>query len=106
MAEVATNYQQNVHQIGNTVAWSIILNIGIVCGALRFDRVAAAAHLTFGIIILVMTYVFVFYLISPYGFNANIVGGWWFYAHGIIGCMLIGFVTLQVAGGLLAKFGQ
>jgi hypothetical protein len=105
MSGIAPNYQQNVHQIGNTIAWSIILNVSIVCGALRYDRVAAAAHLLFGIIILVMTYIFVFYLLGQYGFNANSLG-WWYYAHGILGCMMIAFVLIQVILGLASRFLQ
>lgn len=103
MSGIASQYDQNVHQIGNTVAWSIILNLAVLCAALRYDRLAALAHAIFGFIILILTYVCVLFLLSIYGFNANTLGPE-YYAHGILGLMLLVFVVLQAAGGVAYKW--
>lgn len=102
MSSIASQYDQNVHQIGNTVAWSIILNVAILCAALRHDRLAALAHAIFGFIILILTFICVLFMLSLYGFNANTLG-WEYYAHGILGLLLLGFITIQVAGGITYK---
>ena len=106
MADVATAYEQQVHQNGQTVAWSILLNVAIMAGALRYDRVAAALHAVLGVMVLILTYTFVLYFLIPYGFNVNNPLNWELYGHGIIGCMLLGFVLMQVAGGAISRLAQ
>lgn len=105
MASQPTNYQQNVHQVELTVAWSLIVNVSVVCAVFKHDKSAALAHLMFGCIILLLCYTFIIYFLQPYGFNANTLG-WWFYAHGILGCMMLGFSLLQVMGGFAIRFLQ
>lgn len=106
MSNFANNFQQNAHQIAQTFAWSILLDIAIVLGALRYDKAAAITHLIFGWIILILTYTFVLYFLIPYGFNVGQVGTWTAYAHGIIGCMLLGFIALQIIGGIANRMLQ
>ena len=60
-------------------------------------------HALIGFLIIVLTYVFVIYLLFPYGFNVNIPGDWEVYAHGIVGCMMLGFVVMMAAFGLILK---
>ena len=71
----APPYQQNVHQVGTTIAWSFIVNVGIIAGTLRFNRVASVIHALFGWMVLILTYIFILYYLIPLGFNANVIGG-------------------------------
>ena len=65
----APNYQQNAHQMGLTVAWSLILNISVIAAVLKYDKRLVAVHALFGWIILILTYVMILILLIPYGFN-------------------------------------
>jgi hypothetical protein len=76
MSQLASNYQQNVHQVGQTVAWSLIFNVAVIAAALRYDKVAALGHSIFGILVLVLTYTFVLYYLIPLGFNAGDFDNW------------------------------
>lgn len=64
MASQPTNYQQNVHQVELTVAWSLIVNVSVVCAVFKHDKLAALAHLMFGCIILLLCYTFIIYFCS------------------------------------------
>ena len=66
---LAHSYQINVHQMGLTVAWSLILNISVIAAVLKYDKRLVAVHALFGWIILILTYVIIFFLLFPYGFN-------------------------------------
>lgn len=103
MSSFATPYEENVHQVGLTVAWSILLNLAVLCAALRQDRLAAFAHAIFGFIILILTFVCILIILIPYGFNLNKEEDWQLYAHGIAGLMLLGFVVIEVGLGLSYK---
>lgn len=106
MSGSPTNYQNNIHAIGATVAWTVLLNISIVCGALRYDKVAALAHAIFGWIILILTFIAVLTILGPFGFIVSPADGNFWYAHAIIGVMLLGFVVIQVVGGVVARLCQ
>lgn len=71
MSDLADGYQSNIHALGMTAAWSLLFNITVLCGALRFDKAAALAHTIFGWIIFIMTFTFILYLLAPYGFNLS-----------------------------------
>jgi len=107
MSGLPSAYLDNVHAIGATGAWTVLLNISIVSAALRYDKVAAMAHAIFGWMILLLTFIAILVLLGPYGFYITPQAfGTVTYVHGILGCMLIGFVILQVAGGTLATILQ
>jgi len=107
MSNLANNYQTNIHAFGLTAAWSVLLNVSIVFGALRYDKVAALTHAIFGFIIFILTYICILYILIPYGFNVSLAAdGNLLYAHAIIGFMMLGFVVIQVAGGLIARLLQ
>jgi len=107
MSASPSNYQMNVHQIGLTVTWCFLLNFSVLCALLKYQKAAIIIHSVIGGIMMVMTYVFVLYLLAPFGFFVTIASsGILFYIHGIIGCALLGLVALQVTGGLLARFCQ
>ncbi len=106
MSNLPSPYQNNIHAIGNAAAWSVILNISIVCAALRYDKVAAMLHAIFGWLILFLTFFSILTILAPYGFLITPADGNAIYAHGIIGCMLLGFIIIQVAGGVIARMFQ
>lgn len=104
MSNLANNYQINIHTFGLTAAWSVLLNVSIVSGALRYDKIAGISHAVFGFIIFVLTYICILYILIPYGFNISLSeNGNLLYAHAIIGFMLLGFVVIQVVGGVMAR---
>ena len=106
MSELAPYYVMNVHQDGMTAAWSLLLNLGIIAGALRYYKLALITHIVSEIIVLILTYTFILYVLVPYGFNVNNPSDWTLYAHGIVGCMLLGFSVFQTVGGLLIYLGR
>ena len=95
---------QAVHNICNSVAWSILFNISVFLSLFKFSRVAAWMHMILGFIILLLTLFAILWLLIQYSFNLSVaeVGGLLF-AHGILGLCMIGFAIIQVAGGLFAK---
>ena len=102
-SQQATNYEGNIHQVGLTVAWSLIINASIISGALRFDSVAAMTHIIFGWCLLIYSYILVLYFLIPYGFNVANPDDKPRYAHGVVGTMLLGFVIIQIVMGLVAR---
>ena len=79
----------------------------MICGALRYDKAAQIAHAIFGLLILFLTFFSVLYLLGPYGFYVTTAEfGNVQYAHAILGCMVLGFVVIQVAGGVIARMFQ
>ena len=106
MSALAPYYVMNVHQDGMTAAWSLLLNLGIIAGALRYYKLALMTHIVSEIIVLLLTYTFILYVLIPYGFNVNNPNDWKLYAHGIVGCMLLGFSIFQTVGGLLIYLGR
>ena len=96
-------YFLNVHQVGLTCAWSILLSVSIVAAVLRYDKIAAITHAIFGWVIFIFSFVFILYLMIPYGFNLDSSAGWILYSHGIVGVMLFGLVVIQVGTGAVAR---
>ena len=86
-----------------TVAWSLVLNVSILAAVLRQDKIALIMHLVGGWAIFVTTYVMILQLLIPLGFNVQLKGTWQMYAHGIVGVMLLGFVVIQVVGGMICR---
>jgi hypothetical protein len=96
-----------VHQIGNTLAWSFLYNFAVLFALLKYRKTAMILHTILGIVIMIMTYIFVLYFLVPFGFNQSIASdGILNYIHGVIGCALLGILVLQVGGGLFARFNQ
>ena len=107
MSDFPTNYQQNVHQIGQTIAWSVLLNFMIISINLRFYKKGFLTHALLGYTILLLTYTFIIYFLAPYGFNINTNNfPLLLYIHAIIGCALLAFVALEVIGGILSKMTE
>ena len=102
----ATYYQENVHQCGLTIAWSLVVNVAIVAATLRYDKVALIIHALLAWTILIVTYVLITFLLAQYGFNVALFDTWSMMAHGIIGVALLGFIVIQVAGGMACKMFQ
>ena len=101
-SSLAPYYVFNVHQDGMTVAWSFLINIGIIAGALRYYKLALVLHSLCGVLNFIITYTFILYVLAPYGFNISLENdGWLLYAHGIVGCMLLGFSVFQSFSGTL-----
>ena len=100
---VIPNFNLNVHQIGVTFAWSLILSVSIVSAIFRYDKIAAIAHVVFGWVIFVYSFVFMLILLIPWGYNLTSEYNWVTYAHGVVGVMLFGLVTIQVGLGMAAR---
>ena len=96
-------YFLNVHQVGLTCAWSILLSVSVVSAVLRYDKIAAITHAIFGWVIFIFSFVFILYLLIPWGFNLDSSSGWKLYSHGILGVMLFGLVVIQVGTGAVAR---
>ena len=93
----------NVHQVGITTAWSLLLSVSIISAIFRYDKIAAITHVVFGWVIFVYTFVFMLILLIPWGFNLDSSMGWVTYSHGIMGVMLFGLVAIQVGLGVVAR---
>lgn len=94
----------NIHQIGQTLAWSVLFNVAVLSINLRHKHYAANLHSLLGWCILLLTYIDILIFLIPNGFNITIQGdSLLLYIHGIIGLCLMGFVVLQVSGGVLIR---
>ena len=69
MSQPPDNFQMNVHQFGQTVTWSILFNISILCAILRHRKASIIIHAILSCMIMLMTYFFILYLLIPFGFN-------------------------------------
>lgn len=76
MSNLPTNYQVNVHQCGQTIAWSLLLNVSIIAAILRQDKIALIMHLVAGWAILITTYTMILQFLIPLGFNVSVLGTW------------------------------
>lgn len=99
-------YQMRVHQDGCTVAWTLLLSLAMIAGALRYDKLAFYAHAVAGWMIVFLTYFFVLYDLIPDGFNVANPKDWKMYVHGVLGTMLLGFVAFQAALGMVLRMLQ
>ena len=100
---VIPNFNLNVHQIGVTTAWSLLLSVSIVTAIFRYDKIAAITHVVFGWVIFVYSFVFMLILLIPWGYNLTSEYNWVTYAHGVVGVMLFGLVSIQVGLGMVAR---
>ena len=97
------NYSMNMHQVGLSCVWSLLLSVSVISAVLRYDKIAAITHAIFGWVILIFSFVFVLLLLAPWGFNLDNSMGWITYSHGIVGVMLFGLVVIQVGTGAVAR---
>jgi hypothetical protein len=94
----------NIHQIGQTIAWSVLLNISVVAINLKHKGFSLPLHSILGWVILALTYIDILVFLIPLGFNLSVVNsGTLLYVHGIIGLCMIAFVVMQLAGGVLIR---
>lgn len=94
----------NIHQIGQTLAWSVLFNVAVLFINLRHKHYAANLHSLLGWCMLLLTYIDILIFLIPNGFNITIQGdSLLLYIHGIIGLCLMVFVVLQVSGGVLIR---
>ena len=95
---------QLTHDIVNTIAWSILFNVTAILAQFRFSKGATYAHSVMGIIMLVLTYFSILWILIPFGFNLSVIliGGYVF-AHGVLGLCMLGFVVIQVGGGIYTR---
>jgi len=100
---IATYYDMTIHQGGMTMAWSLVINMAIIAATLRYDKVALIVHAVLGWTIFVISYTMILFLLAQYGFNVNLFDSWYWMVHGIVGCALVGFLLIQVAGGMACK---
>lgn len=101
-----SNYQIYVHEIGNSVAWEILLNITVILALLKHSWSAAFLHMAIGFIMLFLTYFFILWFLIPFGFIQSQEAVFVYYLHAIVGCAMLGFVVLIVASGLFTRFAK
>ena len=95
----ASSYQMNLHQSGLTLAWCLFISVSIVCAVFRYDKVALSAHIIFGWVIFVYTFIFILIILAPYGFFVRRSLSWVNYSHAIVGASLFGLVFIQIMLG-------
>jgi len=99
----ASNYQMNLHQDGLTIVWSIFLSISIICAVFRYDKIALTAHIIFGWIIFIYSFIFILVILAPYGFFVRRSLSGVNYFHAIVGVMLFALVSIQVILGMITS---
>lgn len=93
-----------IHQIGQTLAWSVLFNVTVLFINLRHKHFATNLHSLLGWCMLLLTYIDILIFLIPYGFNISIQNdSLLLYIHGVIGLCMLGFVVLQVVGGVLIR---
>jgi len=98
------NLETNIHQIGNTLAWSVLLNISLLAVNTRYHHLSLLVHSLMGWAILVITYTDILLLLIPNGLNTYAAGyGVLVFVHAILGLCMMAFIVLQVAGGVLIR---
>jgi hypothetical protein len=97
--------ETNIHQIGNTVAWCLLLDISIVAIHLKHNQHSLVVHSILGWVIFALTYVDILLLLIPNGFNVTVArnNSVLLFIHGILGLCMMAFVVVQVAGGVLIR---
>ena len=94
----------NIHQIGQTVAWCLFYNCAVVAINLRHFKNADIVHSLLGWAMLIFTYICILLFLIPNGFNVGPANNSvLLFIHGILGLCMMGFVVLQVAGGVITK---
>lgn len=93
----------NIHQIGNTLAWCILLDIAVVSINLRYRQNSVFLHTILGWTILALLYIDILLFLIPNGFNVTIANGntVLLFIHGIIGLCMMAFIVMQVSGGVI-----
>lgn len=104
MSAGPTNSQILVHEVGQSVAWEILLNVSIILALLKYSGSAAFLHMVIGICMFFMTYFFVLWYLIPFGFIQSQEAVLVYYIHAIIGCGMLGFIVLLVGSGLFTRY--
>lgn len=95
----------NIHQIGNTLAWSVCFNIAVVTINLKYRQNALLLHSLLGWGMLALTYFDILLLLIPNGFNVTPAQGnpVLLFIHGILGLCMMAFVVGQASGGVIIR---
>ena len=101
------NLQMNIHQIGNTIGWSILFNISVSGILIRSHPATPIMHSIIGFIILAIMLASILQILIPFGMNVSVPkNSVLLEIHAIIGLIFIGAVTMLVFGGVFAKMKQ
>lgn len=102
--QLAGPISSNIHQIGNTLAWSGLLNVSLLFIHTRHHRHSLLLHSVMGWIIFALTYIDILIILIPFGFDVTVANsGVLMVVHAIGGFCMMGFVVLQVVGGVLIR---
>ncbi len=63
-----TEYEVDLHMYGQAITWIVLVDINIILGILKYNRIASLLHMINGLCILFITYFFILWFLLPYGF--------------------------------------
>jgi len=96
---------QAVHNICNSVAWSVLFNFSVFLVQFKHSPMAMYFHNILGILILLLTYFGILWILIPTGFNLTVADSDLFmFIHGILGLCIMGLMIIQAGGGLVIKY--
>lgn len=101
---LAGPFSSTIHQIGNTLAWSGLLNVSLLFIHTRHHRHSLLVHSIMGWIIFALTYIDILIILIPFGLDVTMANSSILLViHSILGFCMMGFVVLQVTGGVLIR---
>jgi len=106
MSSGPTNRQILIHEVGLSITWEILLNITVIMAILKHSWSAAFLHMAIGFCMLGLTYFFILWFLSPFGFIQSQKEELVYYLHAIIGCAMLGFILMLVSSGMFTKYGK